>query len=129
MLKATIQAVFLGFCVFIAPVSQAAVVNINKANAAALTENLSGIGPKKAAAIISYRKSNGAYKSVDDLLNVKGIGEKLLQKNRNDLSINSGATAVEEKAQKTTKKLDSSSAESADKPTADSKKKASVTEG
>lgn len=50
-------------------------VNINTATQAEL-ETLKGIGPAKAKAIIDYRKKNGSFKSVSDLDNVDGIGEK-----------------------------------------------------
>jgi competence protein ComEA len=56
-------------------------VNINTASAQELT-SLPGIGPKKADAIVSYRKANGAFGSVDDIVKVKGIGPKTLDKLR-----------------------------------------------
>ncbi|MHA7962681.1 ComEA family DNA-binding protein [Paenibacillus sp. CAU 1782] len=52
-------------------------LDINRATAAQL-ETLKGIGPSKAAAIVRDRELNGFFLSVDDLLRVKGIGEKLL---------------------------------------------------
>lgn len=57
-------------------------VNINTASADQLAEALNGIGPHKAQAIVDYREAHGAFTSVDDLLKVKGIGEKMLAKNR-----------------------------------------------
>ena len=60
-------------------------VNINKANAESIAESLNGIGLKKAEAIVRYRRENGAFKTLDDLTNVKGIGEKTVQKNRKDI--------------------------------------------
>lgn len=57
-------------------------ININTASADALAEILTGIGPKKAEAIVAYREENGPFKSVDDLLQVKGIGSATLEKNR-----------------------------------------------
>jgi len=54
-------------------------VDINKASATDLT-HLKGVGPKKAAAIVMYREKNGAFKSVDDLTQVKGISSKMLDK-------------------------------------------------
>ncbi|BAU75267.1 Competence protein ComEA helix-hairpin-helix region [Metapseudomonas furukawaii] len=46
-----------------------------------------GIGEAKARAIVQYREENGPFSSVDDLLEVKGIGVKTLEKNRDRLSI------------------------------------------
>ena len=50
-------------------------LNINTATATAL-EALPGIGAATAARIIEYRQKNGAFKKVEDLMNVRGIGEK-----------------------------------------------------
>ena len=60
-------------------------VNINQANAEQLAESLQGVGLKKAQAIVQYRKQNGAFRSKDDLLNVKGIGAETLEKNNSDI--------------------------------------------
>ena len=54
-------------------------ININTASAAQLME-IKGIGEVKAAAIIRYREENGGFKSIDEILNVKGIGEKTFEK-------------------------------------------------
>lgn len=69
-----------------APVS--AMVNINSADAATLADRLNGIGLKKAQAIVTYREQNGAFKSADELVNVPGIGQATLEKNRSLISIN-----------------------------------------
>jgi competence protein ComEA len=61
-------------------------ININKAKADEFSQ-LKGIGQKKAQAIIQYRKVNGAYNSLDDLLKVKGIGKKILLDNKTLLTI------------------------------------------
>jgi competence protein ComEA len=50
-------------------------LNLNAATEAQL-EALPGIGAATAARIVEYRKKNGAFKKVEDLMNVKGIGEK-----------------------------------------------------
>lgn len=63
----------------------AAQVNINKADAATLSAELNGVGEKKAEAIVAYREANGPFKSADDLMNVKGIGENLLLKNKDNI--------------------------------------------
>jgi competence protein ComEA len=67
----------------------AEVVNINTADADAIAENLNGIGMAKAQEIVRYRESNGAFKSVEELSNVKGIGEKTVEKIRDNVSISS----------------------------------------
>ena len=54
-------------------------IDLNTASAVQLQE-LKGIGEKTAAAIVAYREAHGAFKSVDDLTHVKGIGEKKLSK-------------------------------------------------
>jgi competence protein ComEA len=56
-------------------------VNINTASAGEL-QTLPGVGEAKASAIVAYRKEHGAYRAPEDLLQVKGIGEALLQKIR-----------------------------------------------
>ena len=50
-------------------------VNLNTASAE-LLDTLPGIGPKTAALIIAYRQKNGGFRRVEDLMNVRGIGEK-----------------------------------------------------
>jgi competence protein ComEA len=62
-------------------------VNINTADADTLQKELSGIGKSKAAAIIAYREANGTFTSVDELIEVKGIGKSLLDKNRDKLAV------------------------------------------
>lgn len=63
-------------------------VNLNTADAATLQRELLGIGQVKADAIVAYREAHGDFASVDELLEVKGIGEATLEKNRDKLSIN-----------------------------------------
>lgn len=55
--------------------SASAPLNLNTATAAQL-ETLPGIGARTAALIIEYRQKNGAFKKVEDLMNVRGVGEK-----------------------------------------------------
>lgn len=67
---------------------QSAKVNLNAADAETLRRDLFGIGAAKAKAIIAYRESNGPFTAVDELLEVKGIGKALLEKNRDRLILN-----------------------------------------
>lgn len=57
-------------------------VNINTADAQTLASVLKGIGPKKAQAIVEWRKLHGAFRSVSQLAEVKGIGDATVEKNR-----------------------------------------------
>jgi len=68
--------------------TQAATINLNTADAETLTRELAGIGKAKAQAIIAHRDAYGPFSSVDDLLEVKGIGAAILEKNRAKLSLN-----------------------------------------
>jgi competence protein ComEA len=54
-------------------------INLNTATQAQL-EALPGVGPKAAQAILDYRKQNGNFKKIEDLMNVKGFGEKTFLK-------------------------------------------------
>lgn len=61
-------------------------ININTADEATLT-SLKGIGPAKAKEIIDYRQKNGPFKTVDDLVKVKGLGDKIVSQLRDQLSV------------------------------------------
>ncbi len=61
-------------------------INVNTAGTSELQE-LPGIGPAKAQAIVEYREQNGPFKQVDDLVQVKGIGPKLLNKIKDEVSV------------------------------------------
>lgn len=56
-------------------------ISLNQANLQQL-QSLNGVGEKKAQAIVEYRQKNGGFKTVEELMNVKGIGPKLLEKNK-----------------------------------------------
>ena len=62
-------------------------VDINSADAQTLANHINGVGAKKAAEIVRYREKYGAFKSIDELENIKGIGLKLIEKNRSNLSV------------------------------------------
>lgn len=67
--------------------AQAISVNLNTADAETLQRELAGIGATKAQAIVAYRETHGSFASVDELLEVKGIGEATLNKNREKLTV------------------------------------------
>jgi len=56
-------------------------VNINTADADALAASLSGVGLKKAQAIVAWRVSHGEFQTIEQLLEVKGVGNAILAKN------------------------------------------------
>lgn len=60
----------------------AAPVNVNKAGAEEIAEALNGVGIKTARAIVEFREKNGPFKSVDQLADVKGVGDKTVEKIR-----------------------------------------------
>jgi competence protein ComEA len=62
-------------------------VNVNTADATAIAEELNGVGEKKAQAIIDYRVANGDFKTIESLTEVKGIGLKTVEKNRDNIQI------------------------------------------
>ena len=69
-------------------------VDINKADATTLSAELTGVGESKAAAIVAYRETHGPFLRIDDLANVKGIGEKTVEKNRENMAVESDEEAV-----------------------------------
>ena len=67
-------------------------VNINSASAEEIAENLTGIGLSKAELIVKYRKAHGSFTHVDELVNVKGVGLRTIDKNRGMILLNDSAT-------------------------------------
>ncbi len=61
-------------------------ININTASVDELTQ-LQKVGPKTAENIVAYRDANGPFKTVDDLKNVKGVGDKILELNKDRISV------------------------------------------
>lgn len=82
-----IKSIVLGLTLSLASLAAfAAQINLNTASATQL-EVLNGIGAAKAEAIVEHRKQHGAFKSVDELANVKGIGLKTVEKNREQMTV------------------------------------------
>jgi competence protein ComEA len=86
--SAAVLSVFLA----LSAVAHAAPVDVNSADAKALATAMTGVGQKRARMIVDYRAKNGPFKSVDDLVKVKGIGKATVDKNRSNLSIGRSAS-------------------------------------
>ena len=69
-------------------------VNINSADAATLARELKGVGLKRAQAIVDYRTKHGPFKSADELVLVKGLGRKAIDKNRSDIRFDAAKPVV-----------------------------------
>ncbi len=70
----------------ISPVFAADAIDINTADKATLME-IKGVGEKRADAIIAWREQNGPFKSVDELASVSGIGQSIVDDNRDLLTV------------------------------------------
>ena len=68
-------------------------VNVNTADAETISAELTGVGLSRARAIVEYRKQHGPFKSATELLNVKGIGERTLEMNRDNILLESPKSA------------------------------------
>ncbi|HZV97736.1 MAG TPA: helix-hairpin-helix domain-containing protein [Methylophilaceae bacterium] len=79
-----------------------ATVDINAASQAQLQE-LKGVGPKKAQAIIEYRKKNGPFKSAGDLDKVPGFGAKTVEALKKDITVGNATAATAGKPDKVAK--------------------------
>ena len=73
------------------PAAPVGPVNINTASVAEL-DALPGIGAKTAALIIEYRQKNGPFKKIEELMNVRGVGEKNFLKLRARISVGAPKT-------------------------------------
>lgn len=78
-------------------------ININQADAEAISNALTNVGPKKAEAIVQYRKEHGDFKTLKDLEKVSGIGEKTAQQNEKNIVFGEAAPAAEVKSDKPSK--------------------------
>ena len=70
-------------------------VNVNSASAEEIAAALKGVGMSKANAIVEHRESNGDFTSVEQLLDVKGIGMKTLEGLRTDVLLSDDANATQ----------------------------------
>jgi len=68
-------------------------VNINAADAATLASELKGVGKVKAQAVLDFRQKHGPFRSVEELAQVKGFSQKLINRNRADIKLGPVAAA------------------------------------
>ena len=97
MIKRLLLAIFLGVMPAltalavqadeVAIASQVLPVNINKADAETMAHSLVGVGQSRAEAIVKYRDAYGPFFTVDDLMEVKGVGQAIVDKNRNRITL------------------------------------------
>lgn len=62
-------------------------INPNTATVEQLADSLVGVGPKLAEKIVQYRDENGEFQSLEDLMEVKGIGTSVIDKNRDQIEL------------------------------------------
>ena len=67
--------------------AKVATININTADEATLQRELSGVGAVKAKAIVAYREANGDFTSAEELMEVKGIGKVIFERNRDKIVV------------------------------------------
>lgn len=83
----TFRNVLLGFILLLSFATYAENIDINTADVKALAKNIKGIGDKKAQAIVDYRTEHGNFTAVEELTKVKGIGKKIVDKNKASLFV------------------------------------------
>lgn len=62
-------------------------LNINKASVEEMAQAMTRVGPAKAAAIVEFRQNNGPFKSVAELIKVRGIGSATVEANRDIITV------------------------------------------
>lgn len=83
----TLSALILAVVLHTAALAQMGRVDINSASAEEISQVLVGIGPSKAQAIVAYREEFGKFEDIDELINVRGIGLRTVDQNRDRLSL------------------------------------------
>ena len=82
-----------GICIY-AFAWAASPVNVNTATAEEISDNLKGIGLSKAQSIVDYREKNGSFLHADELVKVKGIGLKTIDRNRDLIVLQDDASSA-----------------------------------
>lgn len=87
LISTTLSALLLAIALNSSVLAQMGRVDINSASAEEISQALVGIGPSKAEAIVAYREEFGQFEDVDELINVRGIGLRTVDQNRDRLSL------------------------------------------
>ncbi len=82
-----LKALLLAAVLVAAPAFAGHPVNVNTATVEQLAEALDGVGQSKAQAIVEYREQHGAFQHPDELVNVKGIGLRTVDRNRDFIRV------------------------------------------
>lgn len=87
MLKNIFAAIILSLAVAQIGFAEETAIDVNTATAEQLADALYGVGMAKARAIVEYREENGDFEHVDELVNVRGIGLRTLDRNRDRIDL------------------------------------------
>ncbi|MCP3669114.1 MAG: ComEA family DNA-binding protein [Gammaproteobacteria bacterium] len=91
MLRLT-RIITLLILMLVSGLAAADIINLNTADASNLAKTMDGIGLTKAQAIVAYRDQHGKFSSLEQLLQVKGIGQKTLDRNRDKIGLEAGSS-------------------------------------
>lgn len=86
-----LSSVLLAAALSLSYFANAEPVDLNQADAETLADNIVGVGPVLAEAIVAYRLENGPFVSTEQLLEIPGLGRKLLEKNEKSLLVDGKA--------------------------------------
>lgn len=90
-----LRCLILGLvCALAAGPGLTAQIDINLASADQIARTMKGVGPNKAEAIVLYRRHNGPFARIEDLIRVRGIGKKTIEMNRDVISVGAGMTTA-----------------------------------
>lgn len=84
-MKRITQGIFSVLLTAFAGACLAGPVNVNTADAETIARELQGIGNARAEAIVQWRLKNGRFESIEDLQNVKGVGQKIIRMNQGNI--------------------------------------------
>ncbi len=87
MTKNIIAALFLALSLTGLSLADMQPIDLNTATVEQLAERLHGVGEAKAEAIVAYREQNGGFEHIDELVNVRGIGLRTVDRNRDRITI------------------------------------------